>query len=87
MSVQSFDSQVLKLVGWAEPRLARFALTGPGYLETGAPGRCGWLGGLDIDDFGGDLVAAVADPGFDAVSPVHGTPFESGVGDPSSLPS
>lgn len=86
VSVQSFDWQLLKLVGWAEPRLARFALTGPRYLETGAPGRSGWLGGLDIDDFGGDLVAAVADLGFAAVSPIHGTPFESGVGDPSYVP-
>lgn len=86
VSVQSFDWQVLKLVGWAEPRIARFALTGPKYLEIGAPGRSGWLGGLDIDDFRGDLVAAVAHLGFDAVSPIHGAPFESGVGHPSYQP-
>ncbi|MEP6815227.1 MAG: glycerophosphodiester phosphodiesterase family protein, partial [Marmoricola sp.] len=86
VSVQSFDWEVLKMVGRAEPRVARYALTGPTYLEVGRPGRSDWLGGLDIDDYEGDLVKAVAALGFDAVSPIHGMPYESGVGDPSYQP-
>ncbi|MGI9156153.1 MAG: glycerophosphodiester phosphodiesterase family protein [Marmoricola sp.] len=86
VSVQSFDWEVLKLVARAEPRIARYALTGPKYLEVGRPGRSDWLGGLDIDDFGGDLVAAVAALGFTAVSPIHGMPYESGVRDPAYQP-
>jgi glycerophosphoryl diester phosphodiesterase len=86
VSVQSFDWEVLKLVGAEEPSVARFALTGPKFLEVGRPGRSDWLAGLDIDDFHGDLVTAAADLGFDGVSPIHGTPFESGVGDPSYRP-
>jgi glycerophosphoryl diester phosphodiesterase len=86
VSVQSFDWQVLKMVGWAEPRIARFALTGPKYLGVGRPGRSDWLGGLDIDDFEGDLVKAVAALGFTAVSPIHGSPFGAGVGDSSYRP-
>jgi glycerophosphoryl diester phosphodiesterase len=86
VSVQSFDWEVLKMVGRAEPRIVRFALTGPKYLAVGAPGPSAWLGGLDIDDFHGHLVAAVAALGFDAVSPIHGMPYGSGVGDPSYSP-
>ncbi len=86
VSVQSFDWQVLKLVGRIEPRLARYALTGPKYLEVGEPGPSDWLGGLDIDDFDGDLVKAVAALGFTAVSPIHGMPYGSGVDDPSYQP-
>jgi glycerophosphoryl diester phosphodiesterase len=86
VSVQSFDWEVLKMVGRAEPRIVRFALTGPKYLEVGSPGPSAWLGGLDIDDFHGHLVAAVAALGFDAVSPIHGMPYGAGVGDPSYTP-
>jgi glycerophosphoryl diester phosphodiesterase len=70
-SVQSFDWQVLRMVGWAEPRIARYALANEEHLEIGRPGRSMWLGGLDIDDLHGDLVAAVAELGFDAVSPSY----------------
>ncbi|MGH3361319.1 MAG: glycerophosphodiester phosphodiesterase, partial [Nocardioides sp.] len=76
----------LTLVRKVEPRLTLNALTSGHYLEIGRPGASPWLGGLDIDDFDGNLVAAAASLGFDAVSPVHGGPFRSGVGDPSYRP-
>ena len=71
VSVQSFDWQVLRMVGWAEARVHRYALANEAHLEIGRPGRSVWLGGLDIDDVHGDLVAAVAELGFDAVSPSY----------------
>ena len=70
-SVQSFDWQVLRMVGRAEPRIARFALANEDKLGIGRPGRSLWLGGLDIDDVQGDLVAAVAELGFNALSPSY----------------
>lgn len=71
VSVQSFDWQVLRMVRRAEPRIACFALADEESLEIGRPGRSLWLGGLDIDDLHGDLVAAVAELGFDALSPSY----------------
>jgi len=71
VSVQSFDWQVLRMVRRAEHRVACFALADEESLEIGRPGRSLWLGGLDIDDLHGDLVAAVAELGFDALSPSY----------------
>lgn len=71
VSVQSFDWQVLRMVRRAERRVACFALADEESLEIGRPGRSLWLGGLDIDDLHGDLVAAVAELGFDALSPSY----------------
>ena len=42
-----------------EPRLPLVALTNRDFLQTGQPGASPWLGGLDIDDFGGDPIAAI----------------------------
>jgi glycerophosphoryl diester phosphodiesterase len=50
------------------------ALVVPNFLEVGRPGASPWLGGIDIDDFGGDPVAAVESFGADAISPLHGEP-------------
>ena len=51
------------------------ALTnGPQFLQPGQPGASPWLGGIDIDDFDGDLVAAAKSFGADAISPVQGFP-------------
>lgn len=86
VSIQSFDWQVLRMVGWASPRTRRYALTAPKYLAVGQPGASAWLADLDIDDFRGDVVEAVAFLGFDAISPVHGEPFVCGPGDPGYRP-
>ena len=85
VSVQSFDWAVLRVVRRLEPRLRLNVLVAPKYLETGKAGASPWLGGIDIDDYP-DVVAAVADEGFDAISPAHGYPFALGVGDPSYVP-
>ncbi len=44
--------------------------------------RLAWLGGLDIDDFGGDAIAAIATFGASAYSPVQGNPQGGKVSDP-----
>jgi glycerophosphoryl diester phosphodiesterase len=62
------------------------ALTNKDFLQAGQPGKSPWLGGIDSDDFGGDLVAAAAHLGFDAISPVHGTPQNGTVEDPNYVP-
>src|SRR5690606_17526645 len=43
-------------------------------------------GGIDIDDHPGGFAEAAAAQGFHAISPVHGTPFGSGVEDPAYEP-
>jgi len=85
-SVQCFDWDVLRLVHEAEPCLRLNVLASEKYLQPGKDGRSPWLGGLDIDDFAEGLVAAAAGRGFDALSPVHGSPFRSGVEDPAYVP-
>ena len=82
-SVQSFDWGMLRLIREREPDIRLNALTSGHYLEVGQPGGSPWMDGLDIDHFDGDLVAAASSRGFDAVSPIHGSPFTSGVDDPS----
>ena len=57
-------------------------MLGEMFLAVGQPGASPWLGGLDIDDFGGDPVAAVASFGASAISPVQGTPQDGTVDDP-----
>jgi glycerophosphoryl diester phosphodiesterase len=86
VTIQSFDWGALMRMREVEPRLPIVALTNGDFLQVGQPGASPWLGGIDIDDFGGDLVAAVASFGADALSPVHGTPQAAGVEDPGYEP-
>ncbi|MEV4705088.1 glycerophosphodiester phosphodiesterase family protein [Actinoplanes sp. NPDC049316] len=72
VTIQSFDWGALKLMRRVEPRLPLVALTNRDFLQTGQPGASPWLGGLDIDDFGGDPIAAIRSFGADAFSPVYG---------------
>ncbi len=85
-SVQCFDWDVLRLVRRAEPGLRRNVLASNKYLQPGQVGGSPWLGGLDIDEFADGLVEAAATQCFDALSPVHGSPFLSGVDDPAYIP-
>ena len=83
-SIQCFDWGVLRLVGEAEPLLARNLLVSPTYLaatDDGRPSR--WFAGEEV---GEDFVATAAARGFDAISPVHGSPYRSGVDDPAYRP-
>jgi glycerophosphoryl diester phosphodiesterase len=87
VTIQSFDWGALMRMREVEPRLPIIALTnGQQFLQAGQPGRSPWLGGLDIDDFGGSLVTAAASFGADAISPVHGDPQNGKVTDPGYRP-
>ena len=87
VTVQSFDWGALMRMREVAPELPIVALTnGQQFLQAGAPGASPWLGGIDIDDFGGDLVAAVASFDADALSPVHGDPQDGVVGDAGYVP-
>jgi glycerophosphoryl diester phosphodiesterase len=87
VSVQSFDWGALMRMREVEPRLPIVALTnGPQFLQPGQPGASPWLGGIDIDDFGGDLVAAASSFGADAISPVHGFPQNGKITDENYEP-
>ena len=86
VSIQSFDWGSLRLVQQRDRQIHTVALTNKDFLQAGQPGSLPWLGGVDADDFGGDLIAAAASLGFDAVSPVHGTPQNGKVTDPGYVP-
>ena len=86
VSIQSFDWGSLRLVQQRQPQIPTVALTNKDFLQAGQPGSSPWLGGIDADDFGGDLIAAAASLGFDAVSPVHGAPQNGAVTDPGYVP-
>ncbi|MFD1717762.1 glycerophosphodiester phosphodiesterase family protein [Georgenia deserti] len=81
VTIQSFDWGALTLAEELNPRLPRIALTNHDFLEVGQPGASPWLGGLDADDFDGDLVAMADHLGVDAISPVHGFPQDGVVAD------
>ncbi len=87
VTIQSFDWGSLMLVRQLDPSLPVVALTnGQQFLQAGQPGASPWLGGIDIDDFDGDLVKAAASFGADAISPVHGSPQNGHVGDANYVP-
>jgi glycerophosphoryl diester phosphodiesterase len=87
VSIESFDWGALMLMRQVQPELPIIALTnGQPFLQAGRPAASPWLGGLHIDDFGGDLVAAAYSFGADAISPVHGYPEDRAVGDAGYAP-
>ena len=86
VTVQSFDWGSLMRMGQVYPALPLVALTNYDFLQTGQPGRSPWLGGLDIDDFGGDPIKAIDSFGASAFSPVHGFPQNGKVTDADYKP-
>ena len=86
VTIQSFDWGALMRMREVEPRLPIVALTNVDFLQVGQPGRSPWLGGIDIDDFGGDPLKAVKSFGASAFSPVHGFPQDGTVTDPGYRP-
>jgi glycerophosphoryl diester phosphodiesterase len=86
VTIQSFDWSALMRMREVEPALPIVALTNRDFLQTGQPGASPWLGGIDIDDFVGSLVAAAASFDADAISPVHGFPQNGKVTDPGYEP-
>ena len=86
VTIQSFDWGALMRMREVEPRLPIVALTNGDFLQVGRPGASPWLGGIDVDDFGGSLVAAADSFGADAISPVHGNPQNGKLGDSDYVP-
>lgn len=86
VTIQSFDWGSLMLMHEVEPRLPLVALDNGDFLQVGQPGASPWLGGIDIDDFGGSVVRAAASFGAAALSPVAGNPQNGMVGDPDYVP-
>lgn len=82
-SIQCFDWGVLGLVGTQEQGVRRNLLVSPKYLEPGADGPSHWFAGLVVAE---RFVTTAAEQGFDAISPVHGSPFLRGVGDAAYVP-
>ncbi|GAA2265907.1 glycerophosphodiester phosphodiesterase family protein [Actinomadura luteofluorescens] len=83
VTVQSFDWGALERMHRLAPGWPLVALTNYDFLQVGRPGASPWLGGLDVDDYGGDFVrAAAAVPGVTALSPNYGFPQSGKVGDP-----
>lgn len=73
VTVESFDFRALMEVKRLDPALATSCLTlerGQGdTVQAGRPGASPWLGGLDIDDFDGNLPALVKKAGCEIWSP------------------
>ncbi|MEZ0077304.1 glycerophosphoryl diester phosphodiesterase [Planotetraspora sp. GP83] len=86
VTIQSFDWGSLIRMREVEPRLPLVALTNYDFLQTGQSGASPWLGGIDIDDFGGDPLKAIKSFGAAAFSPVHGFPQDGKVTDPGYRP-
>jgi glycerophosphoryl diester phosphodiesterase len=86
VTIQSFDWGSLMRMRQVEPRLPLVALTNGDFLQVGQPGASPWLGGIDVDDFGGSYVRAADSFGADALSPVHGNPQNGKVTDPGYQP-
>ncbi|HEY3715547.1 MAG TPA: glycerophosphodiester phosphodiesterase family protein [Jatrophihabitantaceae bacterium] len=86
VTIQSFDWGSLIRMHQVEPRLPLVALDNKDFLQVGQPGMSPWLGGIDIDDFGGDPLLAIKSFGGSAWSPVHGNPQGGTVNDPGYQP-
>ena len=82
-SIQCFAGGVLARVGAAAPALARNLLVSPKYLRSTAEAPSPWFDGLAVDT---DFVGTAAAEGFTAISPIHGSPYLSGVDDPDYAP-
>jgi glycerophosphoryl diester phosphodiesterase len=72
-AIQSFDWRTLKIVQKIAPELTTVALTsqrpGEDTIQAGQPGPSPWLGGLDVDDFGGSVPKLVKASGAAVWSP------------------
>ncbi|MFI6299365.1 glycerophosphodiester phosphodiesterase family protein [Nonomuraea sp. NPDC050790] len=86
VTIQSFDWGALMRMRQVEPRLPLVALDNYHFLQIGQPGASPWLGGIDIDDFGGDPLKAIASFGATSFSPVHGYPEDGTADDPDYQP-
>lgn len=86
VTIQSFDWGTLKRMRQVERRLPLVALTNYDFLQVDQPGASPWLGGIDIDDYNDDPIAAIKTFGATTFSPVHGFPQDGTVDQPSYRP-
>ncbi|MFF0341808.1 glycerophosphodiester phosphodiesterase family protein [Kribbella sp. NPDC004875] len=86
VTIQSFDWGSLMRMRQVMPELPLVALDNYDFLQVGKPGKSPWLGGIDIDDFGGDPIQAVKSFGASAISPVDGFPQGGTISDPAFRP-
>lgn len=86
VTIQSFDWGSLMRMHQVMPQLPLVALDNFDFLQVGKPGKSPWLGGIDIDDFGGDPIKAVKSFGASAISPVDGFPQGGRITDPAFRP-
>ena len=86
VTIQSFDWGSLMRMHQVAPDLPLVALDNFDFLQVGKPGKSPWLGGIDIDDFGGDPIKAVKSFGASAISPVDGFPQGGKITDPAFRP-
>ncbi|MGW6197050.1 glycerophosphodiester phosphodiesterase family protein [Kribbella sp. NPDC055110] len=86
VTIQSFDWGSLMRMHEVMPQLPLVALDNFDFLQVGKPGKSPWLGGIDIDDFGGDPIKAVKSFGASAISPVDGFPQGGKITDPAFRP-
>jgi glycerophosphoryl diester phosphodiesterase len=86
VTIQSFDWGSLMRMHQVMPQLPLVALDNFDFLQVGKPGKSPWLGGIDIDDFGGDPIRAVKSFGASAISPVDGFPQGGKITDPAFRP-
>ena len=86
VTIESFDWSSLMRMHQVYPQLPLVALDNQDFLQVGQPGKSPWLGGIDIDDFGGDPLLAIKSFGASAWSPVHGNPQGGTVTDPGYVP-
>jgi glycerophosphoryl diester phosphodiesterase len=72
-TIQSFDWRTLSVVRRIAPEIATVALTdqqtGDDTVQVGQRGPSPWLGGLDVDDFGGSVPKVVYASGARVWSP------------------
>ena len=72
-TIQSFDWSTLKVVKRLAPQIATVCLTtqqgNDDNIGVGKPGPSPWLGGLDVDDFGGSVPKLVKAAGASVWSP------------------
>ena len=68
-TLQSFDWRTLKIAERSIPDLRRVALIDDSTAQVGQPGPSPWLGGIDVDDYQGNIAAAAQAAHVQILSP------------------
>ncbi|KAL0636687.1 hypothetical protein Q9L58_004295 [Maublancomyces gigas] len=86
--IQSFDWRTLVGIKKKFPKTRTVALLDTNNVKSEDRGVSGypWLGGVDLDGFKGDWVAAANSIGVTIVSPIHGSPSNATPNTPGYVP-